>query len=231
MLATSPNRPDIFANESTSAQMTTKKVAVIDYGLGNVGSIRNMLRRIGVLSEIVADPAQLASMDRAILPGIGNFGHGMRLLHEGGWVKPIRQFATQARRPLLGICLGMQLLANGSEEGEGKGLELVDGSVRFFDTARMQKPLPVPHMGWTDVPPPASSRLMAGLPADVRFYFVHSLHLETSGADGATAIYATYGYPFACAVEKANIFGVQFHPEKSHAFGMALLKNFCEVSC
>ncbi len=211
--------------------MTARKVGVISYGLGNVGSIRNMLRRIGVLSEVISAPEELHAVDRVILPGIGNFGHGMSLLDQGGWVDAIQDHAGRRGRPLLGICLGMQLLAHRSEEGEGVGLSLIEGDVRQFDTSKMVPALPVPHMGWTAVPPVAGSKLMHNLPDDARFYFVHSLHMKLAQGSTALPIPAHYGYEFTCGVEQGNVFGVQFHPEKSHVFGMALLQNYCDLTC
>lgn len=208
-----------------------RRVGIIGYGLGNVGSIRNMLRKIGVLSEIISTPEDLARVDRAILPGIGNFGHGMTLLRDGGWIDAIHSLVRERRRPLLGICLGMQLLSDGSAEGEGDGLGLIRGKVHYFDTNRMRSGLPLPHMGWTEVPPPPQSKLMRGLAQDARFYFVHSLHLVPEADAGTLQIEANYGYDFTCAVERGNVFGVQFHPEKSHVFGMGLLRNFCDIAC
>lgn len=210
--------------------MSTERVGVIDYGLGNVGSIRNMLRRIGVLSEIISSPQQLYTVKRAILPGIGNFGKGMRLLRESGWDKAIQEHAS-AGGPLLGICLGMQMLMDHSAEGEGAGLGLIEGEVRYFEQGRMQSPLQIPHMGWNQVAPTPGSKLLANLPIDARFYFVHSLHVDVAPNSSILPIHATYGYEFVCGLEKGNIFGVQFHPEKSHIFGMTVLRNFCEIPC
>lgn len=211
--------------------MRLERVGVISYGLGNVGSIRNMLRRLGVLSEVISAPEDLVAVDRAILPGIGNFGHGMALLEQGDWFSAIHDHVGPRGRPLLGICLGMQLLAHRSEEGEGAGLGLIDGDVHHFDTSSMVPTLPVPHMGWTHVPPVAGSKLMRNLPDDARFYFVHSLHLQMREGSSALPIQAHYGYEFTCGFEQGNIFGVQFHPEKSHVFGMALLQNYCDLVC
>jgi imidazole glycerol-phosphate synthase subunit HisH len=207
------------------------RTGVIDYGVGNVGSIRNMLRRVGSLSDIISDPSELGQVDRAILPGIGHFGSGMKLLKEGGWIDSILSFASVRQRPFLGICLGMQLLARQSEEGACAGLGLIEADVLYFDTNKMQNALPVPHMGWGKVERKGPSRLLSGAAEGSKYYFVHSLHMQVDEADDSVAGITSYGYPFVSAVEKGNIFGVQFHPEKSHVFGMDLLNNFCQVPC
>lgn len=210
-----------------------QRVGVIDYGVGNVGSIRNMLRRAGVLADIISDPEELASADRAILPGIGHFAHGMGLLQEKAWPAAIQEFVGLKARPFLGICLGMQLLARGSEEGAAKGLGMVDFDVRYFAPERMKAPLPVPHMGWASVTSQGKGTLFAGMPKESRFYFVHSLHMSVDANANANAVagLTDYGYPFVSAIEQGNLFGVQFHPEKSHVHGMNLLDNFCRVKC
>lgn len=208
-----------------------KRMGVIDYGLGNVGSIRSMLRRIGILAETLESPSQLLAVDRAILPGIGHFASAMALLNETGWTSAIQDFAVARARPFLGVCLGMQLLGRSSEEGNCAGLSIIDREVRYFDTALMEKPLPVPHMGWSIVKPEPQACLFRGLPDNPSFYFVHSLHLSGNGDEPYVAARTNYGYDFCSSVQQGNIFGVQFHPEKSHVFGMQLLSNFSSVSC
>lgn len=213
------------------ANFTKQRIGVIDYGVGNVGSIRNMLRRVGALADIISEPEELASADRAILPGIGHFAHGMGLLEAKAWPAAIQEFVGSKARPFLGICLGMQLLARGSEEGAATGLGMVDADVRYFMPDRMKPPLPVPHMGWANVKPQGKGTLFKGLPKESRFYFVHSLHMSVDPDANIVAGLTEYGYPFACAIEQDNLFGVQFHPEKSHIYGMGLLDNFCGVKC
>lgn len=208
-----------------------QRIGVIDYGVGNVGSIRNMLRRVGALADIISEPEELAKADRAILPGIGHFSHGMSLLEAKEWPSAIQHFVRTKARPFLGICLGMQLMARRSEEGEGKGLNLIDGDVCYFAPDRMKLLLPVPHMGWASVTPKGKGTLFRDLPQASRFYFVHSLHMTVDPKSKVIAGMANYGYPFVCAVEQDNLFGVQFHPEKSHVYGMSLLDNFCRVKC
>ncbi len=211
---------------------------IIDYGVGNVGSVRNMLMRTGCNSIVIDNPDAFADVQRIILPGIGHFARGMELLHDGGWVEPIRRIAQNGGIPLLGICLGMQLLTQGSDEGGSNGLGLIDGRVEYFNAAKMEQPLPIPHMGWAHVSPDTSSALFKDMDDTARFYFVHSLHVVLSGSttsvDGpqTKAISTTqYGYPFVSGFQKGSVFGLQFHPEKSHAYGSKVLKNFCELTC
>jgi imidazole glycerol-phosphate synthase subunit HisH len=211
---------------------------IIDYGVGNVGSVRNMLMRSGCNSVVIDSPDAFADVQRIILPGIGHFARGMELLHKGGWVEAIRCIAHNNLIPILGICLGMQLLTQGSEEGGTEGIGLIEGRVDYFNLAKMEQPLPIPHMGWAHVSPDTSSALFKGMDDTARFYFVHSLHVVLSGGRSvgdeqqAKAIATTqYGYPFVSGFQKGNVYGLQFHPEKSHAFGSKVLKNFCEITC
>lgn len=199
-------------------------LAIINYGLGNLSSIRNMCRRIGVEAEISDDPDLIAAADRLILPGVGHFRKGMENLHASGLKPVLDQLVLEARRPILGICLGAQLMTGHSEEGDTPGLGWVDAdTIRFRDDALGG--LKVPHMGWREIGITADNPLWAGLPDEPRFYFVHSYHFRFRQPDEVAAT-ARYGYDFACAFRKGNIFGTQFHPEKSHRFGMRVLENF-----
>lgn len=198
-------------------------VGIINYGLGNLGSIQNMLKVIGEKSIISANVEELNKCDRYILPGVGAFDAGMTKLIERDLVDYIKCKAVKEHKPLLGICLGMQLLGRKSEEGSQKGLELIPfENIRF----RLENSdLKVPHMGWDIVEFKQESPLLKNLEGTQRYYFVHSYHAL---CDNPQNILMTcdYGYEFAAAVVKDNIMGVQFHPEKSHDFGMALLNNF-----
>ena len=199
-------------------------IAIIDYGMGNVGSMANMLKKIGAEATITADPDVIASADKLILPGVGAFDHGMRELHARALVPVIRDQVIEQRKELLGVCLGMQLLTERSEEGSCEGLGWVPGrTVRFLSMgdAGSRK---VPHMGWNLAEPMRDDPLFAGLDSDARFYFVHSYHVSCD--NGAVLATTNYGGPFVSAIRKGNIAGVQFHPEKSHRFGMQLLRNF-----
>jgi glutamine amidotransferase len=200
-------------------------ITIVDYGMGNLGSIRSMLRRIGVRSTITGDPDEIARAEKVLLPGVGRFDAAMRLIGERGLREVLDRKALVERVPTLGICLGMQLITRGSEEGGVTGLGWVDGDAcRFPPDARLK----VPHMGWNLVRPTRPSPLTADLPPESRFYFVHSYYVRTDRPED-TVLTADYGVTFAAAVEAGNVFGAQFHPEKSHRFGMQLLANFAAV--
>lgn len=198
-------------------------VGIINYGLGNLGSIQNMLKVIGEKSIISADIKALNTCDRYILPGVGAFDAGMTRLQESGLVDFIKNKVLEEKSPILGICLGMQLLGRKSEEGSLPGLGLIT-----FDNIRFRledSNLRVPHMGWDIVEFKQSNPLLKNLQGTQRYYFVHSYHALCDSKDNILMT-CDYGYEFAAAVVKDNIMGVQFHPEKSHDFGMALLNNF-----
>lgn len=198
-------------------------IHVIDYGLGNIGSIANMIRKVGGVPVVCREPEALANAERIILPGVGAFDSGMGALEDTGFVLPLLE-AVDRHVPLLGICLGMQLLFPASEEGSRPGLSLIRGRVRRFEATTGLK---IPHMGWNRVEPSANCPLFVGL-EDNRFYFVHSYHADCEAAENVAAT-TVYGQRFASAVQSGNVFGAQFHPEKSHKFGMCLLANFMGI--
>lgn len=198
-------------------------VGIINYGLGNLGSIQNMLKVIGEKSIISSNPEELDKCDRYILPGVGAFDAGMKKLSESGLDVYIKEKANNEKKPILGICLGMQLLGRKSEEGTLPGLGLIP-----FDNIRFRvddTDLKVPHMGWDIVEFKQDNPLLRGLEGTQRYYFVHSYHAQCDSKKNVLMT-CDYGYEFAASVVKNNIIGVQFHPEKSHDFGMALLRNF-----
>lgn len=198
-------------------------VGIINYGLGNLGSIQNMLKVIGEKSVISDDVKDLAKCDKYILPGVGAFDAGMRKLTASGLVEFIHEQTRENKKPLLGICLGMQMLGRKSEEGSLAGLGLIpfdNVKFRLDDTS-----LRVPHMGWDVVEFKQNIPLVKNLLGQQRYYFVHSYHAKCD-FDANVLMTCDYGYEFAAAVVKDNIMGVQFHPEKSHDFGLALLTNF-----
>ncbi len=202
-------------------------IVIIDYGMGNLGSIRNMIRRMGGESVISHDENEIRGADKLILPGVGAFDHGMQKLHEMNIVPVLNEVVLEQKKPVLGICLGMQLLSNSSEEGELPGLGWIDSkTVKFsFDTDHQH--LKIPHMGWNTVKVCQNSDLVDALGDEPRYYFVHSYHVVCQ--DPANELLKTeYGYEFVSGMYRDNIFGVQFHPEKSHKFGMQLFKNFIE---
>lgn len=198
-------------------------IGIIDYGLGNLGSINNMLKVIGEKSVISNSKETLEKCDRYILPGVGAFDAGMHKLNESGLIDFIKEKALIEKKPILGICLGMQLLGRKSEEGNLPGLDLIPfDNVRFkLDNTELR----VPHMGWDIVEFKQSNPLVNSLKGQQRYYFVHSYHATCDNKENILMT-CEYGYEFTAAVVKDNIVGVQFHPEKSHDFGMALLTNF-----
>lgn len=202
-------------------------IAIVDYGMGNLGSIANMLKKVGAQSTISSDPQIITAADKLVLPGVGAFDNGMRNLAQRGLVELLNAQVLQHKKPILGLCLGMQLFTRASEEGQLKGLGWINAqTVRFkFDQANAD--LKIPHMGWNTLRIHRPHPLLADLEKDARFYFVHSYHLICNDPESALAT-TTYGYDFASVVAQDNILGAQFHPEKSHKFGMKLLKNFAE---
>jgi glutamine amidotransferase len=199
-------------------------IAIVDLGIGNTGSLLNMFRKIGVAASATTDPDAILSADKVVLPGVGSFQRAAERLTELGVRDALGEFALGKRRPLLGICLGMQLLTRKSEEGGDEGLGLIPGETVRFRVPEGSR-LKVPHMGWNTIKRVGAHPLFEGMPADSRFYFVHSYHVVCDSADAAIAE-TDYGVPFTSSIARDNVLGVQFHPEKSHRFGMQLLENF-----
>lgn len=203
-------------------------ITIVDYGVGNVGSIQNMLKKIGARSVVASSPEQILQATKLILPGVGAFDAGMSTLAQSGLVDALNRKARQEKAPVLGLCLGMQLMTRGSQEGALPGLGWVQAETVKFDSAASPG-LKVPHMGWNLVAPTKKSPILNEIPNNPRFYFVHSFHVCCD--DRADPLLrATYGpISFDAGFQHENLFGVQFHPEKSHRFGMWLLKNFAEL--
>lgn len=200
-------------------------ICIIDYQSGNLGAIVNMFKRIGVKAEISSNPQQLENASKVILPGIGTFDIGMKNLLAGGWMPMLNRKVFEEGVPTLGICLGMQLMTEGSDEGQLSGLGWVKGRSRRFVFENEDK-LKVPHMGWNAARQIKESRLLDRQSRqEHRFYFAHGYYVELQNNEDQL-LQTTYGFPFSSAFEKDNIIGVQFHPEKSHRFGMDLLHNF-----
>jgi glutamine amidotransferase len=195
--------------------------------MGNIGSIENMLRKIGAGYLTSDDPQVIASAGKLILPGVGAFDRAVRRIRELGLWDVLDHMALQDCIPILGVCLGMQVLGRGSEEGNLEGFGWVDAEVVRFRMENAKRQLTVPHMGWNAIQMVRDLPLFDYLPKDPRFYFVHSYHL-VCGSDQDVAAWSTYGYDFCSVVNRANILGVQFHPEKSHQYGMALYRGFVE---
>jgi len=195
--------------------------------MGNVKSIQSMLRKIGVKSQISHDLEVIASGNRYILPGVGSFDTGMNYLNSSGIKEVLEENVLEYKKPILGICLGMQLLTKNSEEGDIEGLGWIDAEAYKLNFKTLNIDLPVPHMGWNIAQKSKENKLWDGLNEN-RFYFVHSYYVKTKVMD-ETLSTSHYGVEFASSICKDNVYGVQFHPEKSHRYGMQLLKNFSEV--
>ena len=204
-------------------------ISIIDYNAGNIHSICNMLKRLGISASIAGSTAQIMLAERLILPGVGHFDYGMKNLNEAGLTESLRNRVLNDMGPFLGICLGAQLMGKESEEGCERGLGLIDMEVVKFDSSKFDKSLKVPHMGWSDLTIKKSHNpLFIDMHTDPRFYFVHAYHFKMSRNEDILAT-SNHGYTFTSAFQKDNIYGVQFHPEKSHKYGMKLLENFAKL--
>lgn len=200
-------------------------IVIVDYGIGNLAAIKNMFKRIGVQSEISRDIKKIENASKIVLPGVGAFDSAMKKLNEGGFKPILDKKALEERVPVMGICLGMQLLMESSEEGGNKGLGWIKGKAKKFSF--IDRSIKVPHMGWNKTKIKKHHKVVDGL-EESKFYFVHSFHVEVE--DGNDRLMETfYGIPFDSAVQKGNIFGFQFHPEKSHKYGMKLFNNFSKI--
>jgi glutamine amidotransferase len=202
-------------------------IGIVDYRMGNLGSVLNAFAKVGAEAELVRDAEALKRYDRLVLPGVGAFPDAMEHLRESGMEEAIRDFAASGR-PLMGTCLGMQLLFESSEEfGEHEGLGLIPGRVVRFDEAKFDHPLKVPHMGWNELFVRKESPLFEGLPREFYLYFVHSYHAVTEEPYVIGTSY--YGYEFVSAVQRENVYGFQPHPEKSHDHGLKIVENFANL--
>lgn len=203
-------------------------VTIIDYNMGNIASIENMLKKIGSPTIVTSEPTIIKEAEKIILPGVGAFDYGMQNLHDLGIDEILKEKVLKENVPLLGICLGMQLLTEESEEGKLPGLGFIKAKTKKFRTGYNGQNIKIPHMGWNYIVPESDSKLFLNSLKDMRFYFVHSYYVECKEKSNVLAS-TSYGDHFASAIGKDNIFGVQFHPEKSHSYGMNLLKNFVEL--
>ena len=204
------------------------KVAIVNYGMGNLGSVRRAFEDLGADAFVADQPAALSEAHRVVLPGVGAFGEGMERLHSGGWVEGLQRVAAEGSRPILGICLGMQMLASeGEEGGANRGLGLVDGRIRRLDALGCT--LRIPHVGWNEITFEADDPLFAHVPQRADFYFVHSFAFEPASETEVTGR-ADYGIPLVASVRRGIVFGTQFHPEKSSKAGRQLLRNFLDFN-
>jgi glutamine amidotransferase len=200
-------------------------IRIVDYGVGNIQAFMTMFKRLDLPATRACSAAELDGATRLILPGVGAFDQAMQLLNDSGMRHKLEEMVLEQKIPVLGICVGMQMLATGSDEGELPGLNWVPGRVRSFNSHPMSKDLPMPHMGWNDLRIKPEHPLFQNFEAEPRFYFLHSYYFECENPEHVAAT-ADYGHGFDCVVSNGNIHGVQCHPEKSHHFGAQLLKNF-----
>lgn len=203
-------------------------IGIVNYGVGNLASILNMLKRLAVPACIVNSPAEMDLATKLILPGVGSFDAGMTSLNESGLLPRLTARVQEEKVPVLGICLGMQMLSEQSEEGVGPGLGWIPGRTVKFQFGDNPAKLKIPHMGWNIAIPNPEAKLFKDCGVDPRYYFVHSYHVVCQDPAHVAAS-VNYGMLATAAVESGNVYGVQFHPEKSHKFGMKILENFSKV--
>lgn len=203
-------------------------IRIIDYGLGNILAFLNVYKRLNIPAAVARNAGELKGAERLILPGVGSFDHAMELLQKSGMRETLDDLVLNRSIPVLGVCVGMQIMAERSEEGVLPGLGWIRASVRKLRSVEGKPPLRLPHMGWNDVVPLVSSGLFTGLEHDARFYFLHSYYFDCESSGTALAV-TSYSMRFVSAVRSRNIHGVQFHPEKSHQYGTRLLQNFSGV--
>jgi imidazole glycerol-phosphate synthase subunit HisH len=203
-------------------------IAIINYGLGNIKAFANIYKKLEVPFLIASKASDLTKASKFILPGVGSFDHAMELLEKSGMHKALEEFVLVRHVPVLGICVGMQILARSSEEGLLPGLGWIEGEVKKFNVSTLNHRTHLPHMGWNDVQPTIKTNLFQSIEIGARFYFLHSYYFHCSKKMNAIAV-SDYGGDFTCAVNSDNIYGVQFHPEKSHHYGIQLLKNFSNL--
>lgn len=205
-------------------------IAIVDYGLGNIKAFANVYKRLNISTCFASTPEHLNQASKIILPGVGAFDHAMHKLDTSGLRETLDNLVLEKKVPVIGICVGMQMMANGSQEGSSKGLGWIDGTVKRFryPNEEISRKHPLPHMGWNNIKPVQGSALVANVDEYKRFYFLHSYYFECANRADIVAT-AHYGFDYACIVNHGNVYGIQCHPEKSHHNGVALLKNFAEL--
>ena len=203
-------------------------ITIIDYGVGNIKAFYNIYNKLSINVKIAKKPEDLFSASKLILPGVGHFDYAMKRFSESRMLNVVDEMVMNQNIPILGICVGMQMLAKTSEEGVMPGLGWIDATVKKIDANLLTQTTRLPHMGWNDVSVKIKIPLLKNLDFNSRFYFLHSYYFEPNLASDSIAL-SNYGKEFTCVVNHKNIFGVQFHPEKSHHYGMQLLNNFANI--
>ncbi len=200
-------------------------ITLIDYGVGNIFAFQNVYKRLNIPTKIAKSIEDLIDAQKLILPGVGSFDYAMKRLNNSGMREKLDELVLVQKIPVIGICVGMQMMGNWSEEGSEEGLKWIDGDILKFDEKLIQHRTKLPHMGWNDVMPVRDHPLFDGLEKEAIFYFLHSFFFKCNNPTDSIAI-SDYGVSFSAAVYKDNIYGIQFHPEKSHQYGEKLLHNF-----
>ena len=203
-------------------------ITIIDYGVGNINAFVNVYKRINVDVKIAKSLADLEDAQKLILPGVGHFDYAMSELIKSGMREKLDELVMVKKVPIIGICVGMQMMGKSSDEGSLDGLKWIDAIVRKFDETKIQQVTKLPHMGWNDVQPISSNSLFKGLEKEALFYFLHSYYFECNDTADILAT-SEYGEQFTCAAHNENVYGIQFHPEKSHHYGETLLHNFAKM--
>ena len=204
-------------------------IGIIDYGVGNIKAFANIYKNFDIPYKIVKNIDDFKNVTKLILPGVGSFDHAMTSLQNSGMREELDKLVLENKVPIIGICVGMQMLANSSDEGKLEGLGWINAEVKKFDKSNIIN-APLPHMGWNSLNIQENKQIVSALDSDPRFYFLHSYYFECKNKEDVIAT-ATYGEEFECIVNHNNIYGIQCHPEKSHHNGMQLLKNFGELKC
>ncbi|MCW8889567.1 MAG: imidazole glycerol phosphate synthase subunit HisH [Sedimenticola sp.] len=203
-------------------------ICIVDYGVGNIQAFLNLFKRVGIKAQRADTPDALRKASHLVLPGVGHFDHAMQRFNDSGMRASMEELVLGSKIPVIGICVGMQMLAHGSDEGNEPGLGWIPGQVRAFASSSECHDLPMPHMGWNELQPQAGGELFArGFDDIPQFYFLHSYYFDAEDKEDVAAT-AHYGFDFDAVVSRGHIYGVQCHPEKSHHWGEQLLKNFVE---